>query len=210
MSHRVILWTFAFAAWTLLMAGACGSTGAGGAPAAAPAAAAPTEDGGAPAAATGAAPPSATVTAESVATNSPSGSAAPSATAAPPEPAGPPGPGDWDNWSHERKLAYMKSAVMPKLGAIFQDFDSKEFAEPKCVLCHGDGVKDGTFTMPNPQLPRLDLTSSGMKALRAKHPKIFDLMTKHVVPTMASLLGEQPFDPKTGQGFGCSECHTKK
>jgi hypothetical protein len=104
----------------------------------------------------------------------------------------------------------MKSAVMPKMGTLFHDFNSKTFAEPKCVLCHGDGVKDGSFTMPNPQLPKLDVTASGMKALRTKHAKIFDFMSKQVVPTMASLVGEQPFDPKTGQGFGCLECHTKK
>lgn len=96
------------------------------------------------------------------------------------------------------------------MGSLFHDFNAKDFAEPKCVLCHGDGVKDGSFTMPNPQLPKLDATPAGMKALRAKHAKIFDFMSKQVVPTMASLLGQQPFDPKTGQGFGCLECHTKK
>jgi hypothetical protein len=35
-------------------------------------------------------------------------------------------------------------------------------------------------------------------------------MAKQVVPTVAGLLGEQPYDPKTQQGFGCLECHTKK
>ena len=202
MSYRVILLAFAFA-WTPL-GSACGGARADATQAANPPAATPTEAASAPSAAAGApsATPSPTPSAETPATRS--------ASAAPPEPSGPPGPGDWDKWSHEQKLAYMKSTVMPKMGALFHDFDSKNFAEPKCALCHGDGVKDGTFTMPNPQLPKLDLTPSGMKALRAKHKKVFELMTKQVVPTMASLLGEQPFDPKTGQGFGCSECHTKK
>jgi hypothetical protein len=35
-------------------------------------------------------------------------------------------------------------------------------------------------------------------------------MGKKVVPTIANLLGEEPFDPKTGKGLGCFECHTKK
>jgi hypothetical protein len=104
----------------------------------------------------------------------------------------------------------MKSTVMPKMGGLFHDYDAKDFAEPKCVLCHGAGVKDGSFTMPNPDLPKLDATPAGMKALRAKKAKIFDFMAKQVEPSMAQLLGEQPYDPKTGQGFGCLGCHTKK
>jgi hypothetical protein len=35
-----------------------------------------------------------------------------------------------------------------------------------------------------------------------------DFMMKQVSPTTAALLGEQPFDMKTGQGFGCHNCHT--
>jgi hypothetical protein len=31
-----------------------------------------------------------------------------------------------------------------------------------------------------------------------------------VEPQMASLLGEEPFDPKTKQGFSCFRCHTQK
>jgi hypothetical protein len=125
-------------------------------------------------------------------------------------PAGPPGPGDWDKWTHEQKLAYMKSDVMPKMGSLFHDFDAKKYDEPKCALCHGDGVKDGSFTMPNPGLPKLDPTPAGMKALQAKHSKIAGFMMKQVVPTMAQLLAEPPYDPKTHAGFGCMECHTKK
>jgi hypothetical protein len=35
-------------------------------------------------------------------------------------------------------------------------------------------------------------------------------MEKQVEPTMASLIGEEPFDVKTMKGFGCLGCHTKK
>lgn len=131
-------------------------------------------------------------------------------TSASSEAAGRPGPGDWEKWTHDQKLAYMKSTVMPKMGALFHDFDAKAYAETKCVLCHGAGVKDGSFKMPNPDLPKLELTPAGMKAMHAKHPKAVDFMMKQVEPTMAELLGESPYDPKTGQGFGCLGCHTKK
>jgi hypothetical protein len=140
----------------------------------------------------------------------PAESAAPAASAAPAPSAGPPGPGDWDKWSHDQKLEYMKAAVMPKMGGLFHDFDAKRYAEPKCVLCHGSGAKDGSFKMPNPELPKLDLTPAGMKALHAKKAAVVEFMAKQVVPTTAGLLGEQPYDPKTQQGFGCLECHTKK
>ncbi len=139
----------------------------------------------------------------------PAESAAPAPSAAPVV-AGPPGPGDWETWSHDQKLEYMKTTVMPKMGGLFHDFDAKKYAEPKCVLCHGSGTKDGSFKMPNPELPKLDLTPAGMKAMHAKHPAIVEFMGKQVVPVTAQLLGEQPFDMKTMKGLGCLECHTKK
>jgi hypothetical protein len=144
----------------------------------------------------------------------PAESAAPAASApasaAPAASAGPPGPGDWDKWTHDQKLEYMKTAVMPKMGGLFHDFDAKRYAEPKCVLCHGSGAKDGSFKMPNPELPKLDLSPAGMKAMHTKKAPIVEFMAKQVVPTTAELLGEPPYDPKTQQGFGCLQCHTKK
>jgi len=104
----------------------------------------------------------------------------------------------------------MKSAVMPKLGPMFHDLDAKAYAEPKCTLCHGAGAKDGTFKMPNPALPKLPTTPEGMKKLHDQKPAVVEFMSKQVVPTMANLLGEQPYDMKTQKGFGCFECHTKK
>jgi hypothetical protein len=154
-----------------------------------------------------AAPAASAAPAESAA---PAASAAPSA--APATPPGPPGPGDWANWSHEQKLAYMKSTVMPKMGEAFTTYDAKKYAEPKCVLCHGGGVADGTFKMPNPDLPVLDVSPAGIKKMHSdpKKKKVLEFMGKVVVPTMAGLLGEPPFDMKTMTGFGCLNCHTKK
>lgn len=133
-----------------------------------------------------------------------------SATAAPPAgPPGVPGPGEWDSWSHDQKLEYMKTTVMPKAAALFHDFDAKKYADAKCNLCHGAGAKDGTFKMPNPALPKLELTEAGFKKLKAAKPKVVDFMIDLEKQT-AGMLGEQPFDPSTGKGFGCLECHTAK
>ena len=142
----------------------------------------------------------------------PDAGAAPAASAAPVAggPPAPPGPGQWDSWSKDQKKAYMKDAVLPKMGPLFHDYDAKRFAEPKCTICHGAGAKDGSFKMPNPALPKLPATPEGFKALHDKHPKAVEFMATQVVPTMAALVGEEPYDMKTQKGFGCFECHTKK
>jgi hypothetical protein len=161
---------------------------------------------------------SASSDADASAAATPAGSGAPAASAsvaaaassAPAAPAGPPAAGDWAKWTHEQKLAYMKSDVMPKMGSLFHEFDAKKYDEPTCMLCHGDGVKDGSFTMPNPGLPKLEATPAAMKAVSAKHPKVAAFMMKQVVPTMTQLLAIPAYDPKTHEGFGCFNCHTKK
>jgi hypothetical protein len=104
----------------------------------------------------------------------------------------------------------MKAAVMPKMGGLFHDLDSTKYAEPKCGLCHGAGAKSGTFKMPNPDLPKLPTSPADFQKLHDKKPQIVDFMVQQVVPQMAALVGEQPLDPKTGKGFGCFGCHTKK
>jgi hypothetical protein len=121
-----------------------------------------------------------------------------------------PGPGQWDTWTKEQKMVYMKKAVMPKMGALFHDFDAKDYAEPRCTLCHGPSAKEGNFKMPNAALPKLPATPEGFRKLHELHPQVVDFMAKQVVPTAAALLGEEPYDPKTQSGFGCFECHTKK
>lgn len=107
-------------------------------------------------------------------------------------------------------MAYMKAAVAPKMGGLFHDFDAKMFAKPDCTLCHGPGAKQGNFAMPNPGLPKLPATPEGFKKLKEQKAQVFEFMATKVEPEMAALLGEQPFDMKTGKGFGCFGCHTKK
>lgn len=155
---------------------------------------------------TGSATAAPTDTGAASATPVTSASAAPVATAAP---AGPPGPGDWAKWSHDQKLAYMKSTVMGKARDFFSTYDSK-YSGLNCHTCHGSGSSDGTFKMPSADLPKLDMTPAGFKAMQAKSPKVLEFMSKVVAPQTAALLGEQPFDPKTMTGFGCLNCHTKK
>jgi hypothetical protein len=116
----------------------------------------------------------------------------------------------WRDMKHEERAEYMKTKVLPKMKTEFMAFDAKEFGEMNCATCHGESAKDKTFKMPNPKLPKLPATEEGFKALAEKHPEAVKFMRAQVVPEMAAFVGEAPYDPKTRQGFGCFECHTKK
>jgi hypothetical protein len=129
----------------------------------------------------------------------------PPATPAEPAAAAPPSI-DWAGMTREQRLEHMKTVVMPKMKELMVAFDPKEFGDMKCPTCHGDGAKDKTFKMPNPKLPKLSFTD-GFKKHMAKKPEITKFMMEKVVPEMATLLGTQPYDPKTQKGFGCAGCH---
>jgi hypothetical protein len=130
---------------------------------------------------------------------------APSAEA-PVEPAAPP-PRDWHALTEDQKKEVMKSEVVPKMKELFGAFDAKRFADVKCTTCHGEGAMKGKFEMPNPKLPKLDM-KNGFEKHKKKDPKIVAFMMEQVVPEMAKIIGEPVYDPATGKGFGCMECHT--
>jgi hypothetical protein len=113
-------------------------------------------------------------------------------------------PATWaEATTDELKGAFMKAHVVPKMRPLFQAFDAEEFKEFGCKTCHGDPFNEH----PPEFLPKL--TIQGGKVLEeAEHPGISKFMGEKVVPEMAALFGQQPYDPKTHQGFGCKGCHT--
>lgn len=148
-------------------------------------------------------------------TTADAGLAAPAPSATPPEPTpAAPAPAGaapavaWKDMNKDQRLEYMKNVVLPKMKPAFISYDAKRYAEMNCRTCHGDSAKNGTFAMPNPKLPKVPATMEGFKKLMAAKPKAAEFMAKTVLPTMATLLGEEPFDPKSGKGFGCHDCHT--
>ncbi len=130
--------------------------------------------------------------------------AAPEPTEAPEPPKAP----GWDDLDHEQKKAFMKEKVLPKMKEVFSEFDAKRFADVKCTTCHGPGVKDDKFDMPNPKLPKLDPKDHFAK--HKKKAKMLTFMMEKVAPAMRELLGEEEFNPETMKGFGCGNCHTMK
>jgi hypothetical protein len=127
-----------------------------------------------------------------------------------PLPAGAPGPGEWATWSHEQKLAYMKSGFLDAERAIFASWEPVRFKELTCRNCHGPGVADGTFRLPNPDLPHLYPGADGYKELAAHEPEVFAFMQKRLVPETARLLGVPAFDFEAHTGFSCYQCHVRQ
>jgi len=103
-------------------------------------------------------------------------------------------------------MTYMKKVVLPKMKETFTAFDPKQFDHVTCLTCHGAGAKDGSFKMPNPELPKLS-PDGGFKKHLDQKPEITKFMMSKVLPQMAELLNTQPYDPNTHLGFGCFGCH---
>ncbi len=112
----------------------------------------------------------------------------------------------WADMSFEQKRDYMRDVVMPRMQTVFQDYDSERFSSFTCATCHGSDAFSVNFRMPNGLAP---LDPQNIPALfeNEETRPMAEFMAGPVEHTMAELLGEQPYDPETQQGFGCLNCH---
>lgn len=122
-----------------------------------------------------------------------------------------PAPTVWKAMDHDQRMAYMKDVVLPRTKAAFVAFDPS-YQDMDCKTCHGDGVDDKTYELPNPKirpLPNNEQAFMAMLGEDADAAKITPFMADTLEPMMAELLQETVFDPRTMTGeFGCSNCHT--
>ncbi|HKY36429.1 MAG TPA: hypothetical protein VJN18_10845 [Polyangiaceae bacterium] len=107
-----------------------------------------------------------------------------------------------DSMSDKQKAEFMKQKVVPAMSKTFQEFDAKKYAEFGCKNCHGPQFK------PHPVdfLPELTMKDGKLTAADTK-PDMVKFMSEKVSPQMAEIFGKKPFDPATGEGFGCKGCH---
>ena len=110
----------------------------------------------------------------------------------------------WADMTPEQRGAYMRDTVVPAMAPLFQAVDAEEYAEFGCRDCHGENARDVQFQMPNGVHP---LNPADIPAVFQSDEPMAQLMTQSVWPRMAELLGQEPFDPETGTGFSCMNCH---
>jgi len=112
---------------------------------------------------------------------------------------------NWETMTFDQRKEYMKNVVMPTMKAEFVAFDSTRFTAMNCRTCHGSGVKDGTFKMPNYRIPMLHMDFAQMFK---DNPHYMNFMVTVVKPKMAQLLNIEEYNPEKGTGkFGCQSCH---
>jgi hypothetical protein len=118
----------------------------------------------------------------------------------------------WKDMSHDQRAKFMDAVVMPKMKPMFQAFDAKQFHEFNCKTCHGEGAKNHTFKMPNPDIFVLPGTSAEFQALAQTKGEWMKFMSAQVKPEMAKLLGEPEWEPEhpDPNAFKCFNCHTHK
>lgn len=113
----------------------------------------------------------------------------------------------WTELKYDQKKQVMKKAVMPRMAELFAQFDSGQFGDADCTLCHGEAAMSGDFEMPNPKLPALAFGSPEWPEYESTHAEIMGFMKEQVVPEMSTLLGLAPYTPENPTGFGCFSCH---
>lgn len=120
-------------------------------------------------------------------------------------------PAEWSAMSGDQRREYMSAHVVPTMGPLFRAFDAERFETFECGTCHGPRAAFGAFDMPSAALPVLPAPDSeAWRAMRTERAHVFRFMAERVEPVMAELLGKRPFNPRTGEGFGCFDCHTQE
>lgn len=113
-------------------------------------------------------------------------------------------PARFDDMTEEQKFAFMQNTVMPEMTQLFQEFDGERYAEFTCANCHGDNAQEVGFEMPNGLAP---LNPEHIPAMFESDQPMAQFMTQTVWPRMYQLLGKDPYNPETNEGFGCLGCH---
>ncbi len=117
----------------------------------------------------------------------------------------------WAETGWEDRHTTMTFTVLPNMGRLWQKFTASDAPTLTCRTCHGQDAEDVKYRMPNPSLPALDRNRLPDASSRdPREAKWAAFMRNDVVPMMTNLIDADPYDPKTGKGFFCFNCHTEK
>jgi len=112
----------------------------------------------------------------------------------------------WKDKTFDQRQEWMGVAFYPAMKKSFQAHDEVAFKSFKCQTCHGEDMKERNFAMPSDSIFPLD-PKDPIKASLEYDEAITKFMMEQVVPEAAKLLDMEPYNPETGQGFGCFGCH---
>lgn len=113
----------------------------------------------------------------------------------------------WGELDFEGKRAFMSEEVTPQMKEVFAAFNPSYGENFQCATCHGEDLAGGAFTMPHTITP-LNGEELAAFSYEGERLEVAMFMANEVVPKMATLLGQEPFNPATGEGtFGCGSCH---
>ncbi|NIR35217.1 MAG: hypothetical protein GWO22_04055 [Actinobacteria bacterium] len=120
----------------------------------------------------------------------------------------PTAPKPWEEMTQEEKGHFMDDEVLPYMKELFAEYDAEEFGNMSCGTCHGPDMQERNFEMPAPSLPALHASGTPeQREMVEEHPQMVRFMFNHVVPSMRTMIGEEEYDPETGEGFSCYFCH---
>jgi hypothetical protein len=113
----------------------------------------------------------------------------------------------WAQKTRSQRQDYMGLYVLPRMEKLFKEWRPDEYSGFRCQTCHGENFDKPpvNFEMPRVSFP-LDADDPIGAAMKYDEEATKFMMEK-VLPTMADLLGEKPYDSRTGEGFSCFRCH---
>jgi hypothetical protein len=116
----------------------------------------------------------------------------------------------WAQKTRSQRQDYMGLFVLPRMEKLFKEWRPDDYAGFRCQTCHGENFDKPPvdFEMPRVSFP-LDADDPIGKAMKYDE-EATKFMTEKVLPTMADLLGEKPYDSETGEGFSCFRCHPSR
>ncbi len=112
----------------------------------------------------------------------------------------------WADKSFDQRKDFMGIVFNKEMKKSFKAHDEASFSGFKCQTCHGDDMKEKNWAMPTDSLLPLDAKKPVEVAMEFDE-EITKFMVEQVTPQAAKLLDMEPFNPETGQGFGCFGCH---